>query len=245
MDLSSQTVETRPGGNRLSLREISSSIELHRLLRLRQLVYAHQGYLDASSQSIDIDSYDRHSRFVGAYYQDGQGREEMIGGVRLILAETEPNGAALDRLLKQELHPAPAPRKCTYAAQEVTNFDEVVTSSRQSGRRLVEFGRLVIHPDRQKAGLGATLVYAIYGLALINGIDLGLALIPSRLLGFYTRSGCRLLEGRGVITYMHTDAVPIIADLRALKGEQREAFEAAEALRSTGCWTVPVKHSSN
>jgi GNAT superfamily N-acetyltransferase len=240
MDLSPKAAQARTAGGQLSLREISCSVELLPLLRLRQLVYSHQGYLDASSRRIDVDCYDRHSRFVGAYYQDGQGIEEMIGGVRLILAEGEPNGAALDELLAQERHPVPDPRKRAYAAQEQMDFDEVVSWSRESGRQLVEFGRLVIHPDWQKSKFGPHLVYAIYGLALINGIDLGLALIPSRLLGFYTRCGCRLLERLGSIHYMKHEVVPIAVDLRALGDGQREAVSAAEAMRNSGSWTVPL-----
>jgi GNAT superfamily N-acetyltransferase len=237
MDLPSRTCAAE---GQLSLREVSCPLELLRLLRLRQHVFSREGYLDASSDHIDVDSYDRHSRFIAAYYRDGHGTEEMIGGVRLILAEGEPNAAALAELLAQEHHSSPEPRKCTYAVQEAMDFDEIVRWSRESGRRLVEFGRLVIRPDWQKSKFGPRLVYAIYGLALIHGIDLGVALVPSRLLGFYTRHGCRLLDGHNTFTYMHTEVVPIVADLRALEGGQREAFEAAEALRSAGSWTVSM-----
>jgi hypothetical protein len=244
MDLLPRVAQARTEGGQLSFREISCLVELHRLLRLRKLVYSQQGYLDASSRPIDIDSYDRHSRFVGAFYQDDQGMEEMIGGARFILAEGEPNGEALDELLEQERHPAaPAPRKCTYAAQEVMDFDEAVSWSRKSGRQLVEFGRLVIHPDWQKGKFGTRLVYAIYGLALINGIDLGLAVIPSRLLGFYTRCGCRLLEEMGSIHYMHHEVVPIAVDLRTMTDGRRESLGAAEAMRISGCWTMPVHNT--
>jgi GNAT superfamily N-acetyltransferase len=235
----------RRGGCQLRVREVSCPFELGQLLRLRHLVYVDQGYFGASSSIIDIDSYDRHSRFVGAYYRGVDGIERMIGGARMVLAEGEPNGPALDELLKQAAHPVPVPRRCTYPAQELMNFDDVVSWSAESGRHLVEFGRLVVRPDLQRSHFGARLVHAIYGLALTNGIDLGLALIPSRLLGFYVRRGCRLLEGRGSVRYMHHEMVPIAADLRALGNtlgdSQRESRAAAEAMRTSGCWTIPVQ----
>jgi GNAT superfamily N-acetyltransferase len=223
------------------MREVSGPFELSQLLRLRQLVYLDEGYFDASPGGIDIDSYDRHSRFVGAYYRDADGIERLIGGARMILAEGEPNGPALDELLKQEVHPAPMPRRCTYAVQEQMNFDDVVSESTESGHRLVEFGRLVVRPDLQRSNFGIRLVHAIYGLALSRGIDMGVALIPSRLLKFYLRCGCSLLEGRGSVHYMRHETVPIAVDLHALGDSQRESFAAAEAMRASGCWSVPVQ----
>jgi hypothetical protein len=32
-----------------------------------------------------------------------------------------------------------------------------------------------------------------------------------------------------------------VADLRALVDGKRESFAAAEAMRTSGCWTVPVQ----
>ncbi|MFN8611105.1 MAG: GNAT family N-acyltransferase [Vulcanimicrobiota bacterium] len=231
--------------HQLRFRELTSCEELYQLFRLRHLVYSNQGYWDAESRRIDVDSYDRHSRFVGAYYSSGHNPEVLIGGARLILAEDEPNAANLDRLLQDSGSPAPPMRRCAYTAQELMGFEQIVDFAKRAQRRLVEFGRTVIHPEWQNGKLGVRLVYAIYGLALKYGIDLGLALVPPRLVGFYSRCGCHLLTGKGSTHYTHTELAPVIVDLHALVGEQREALLAQHYLVKDGEWVLPLYSQSN
>ncbi|MBS2040987.1 GNAT family N-acetyltransferase [bacterium] len=223
----------------LRFRELTSCEELHQLFRLRHLVYSSQGYWDPDSRRFDVDAYDRYSRFVGAFFG-----EELIGGSRLIMAEGQPNGPALEQLLRQSGCPAPPERRFAYTAQELMGFEQIVDFARRARRRLVEFGRTVIHPDWQNGKLGVRLVYAIYGLALKYGIDLGLALVPPRLVGFYSRCGCHLLTGKGSTHYTHTELAPVIVDLHALVGEQREAMLAYHYLEKEGEWVVPLYEQS-
>jgi hypothetical protein len=48
---------------------------------------------------------------------------------------------------------------------------------------------------------------------------------------------------------MHHEMVPIAVDLRALGNtlgdSQRESLAAAEAMRTSGCWTIPVQSLSD
>ena len=236
---------TQPVTAHLCFRELSSSDELHQLFRLRHLVYSNQGYWEASSRRFDIDSYDRHSRFVGAFYSRDKDCEQLIGGARLILAEGEPNGPVLDRMLQNAECPAPPPRRFAYTAQELMGFEQIVQFAQRSQRSLVEFGRTVIHPDWQNGKLGVRLVYAIYGLALKYGIDLGLALVPPRLVSFYSRCGCHLLSGKGSTHYTHTELAPVVVDLHALTGNQREALLAHHQLKNDGAWVVPLYDQGN
>lgn len=237
MNLLQQAVQ--PHIAELCFRELSSPEDLYQLFRLRHLVYSNQGYWDVASRRIDVDSYDRHSRFVGAFYRRADSAE-LIGGARLILDEGEPNGEAVDQLLQEFQCSAPPPRRCSYTAQELMGFEQIVSFSQRAQRSLVEFGRTVIHPEWQNGKLGVRLVYAIYGLALKYGIDLGLALVPPRLVSFYSRCGCHLLSGKGSTHYTHTELAPVVVDLNVLTGAQREAMVAHHQLQHEGSWLVPL-----
>jgi hypothetical protein len=41
---------------------------------------------------------------------------------------------------------------------------------------------------------------------------------------------------------MHHETVPIAVDLRTLGDSQRESLAATEAIRTSGCWTIPVQY---
>lgn len=240
----SQAHPTAIGASRFSFREVSTCAEFDELLRLRYLVYSRHGYLDASCRSFAVDCYDRCSRFVAVYHRDDQGKETMIGGGRIVLSNGEPNAATLDEISRQARCPVPAPRKHVYSVQEFMNFDEVLSESRKTRCELVEFGRLFVHPDWQRAKLGSHLVYAAYGLALANGAGLGIGLVPPQLLGFYTRCGCRLIEGKGSCYALNHELVPVVVDLRATTESHREVRLAVSALQTSGCWTVQIRGTS-
>ena len=242
MNLLQQPVQ--PHNAELCFRELSSPEDLYLLFRLRHLVYSNQGYWEAASRRIDVDSYDRHSRFVGAFYRRPES-EELIGGARLILDDGEPNGETVDALLEKFQCNAPPPRRCSYTAQELMGFEQIVSFSQRARRSLVEFGRTVIHPEWQNGKLGVRLVYAIYGLALKYGIDLGLALVPPRLVSFYSRCGCHLLSGKGSTHYTHTELAPVVVDLNVLTGAQREAMVAHHQLQHDGQWVLPLYEQNN
>lgn len=218
-------------GAQLTFRELSRRDELVEYFTLRHRVYSAQGYWKADSRTLDIDSYDRYSRFVGCYTATG----EMIGGARFILPDEEPNGEAIDAICDGEIPPRPS----AYYSQSAFSFDGVIDYARASGKQMVEFGRTVIHPDWQKAGLGVLLVHAIYGLAHCYGVSLGLATVPPRLTRFYCSLGCRLLHHRGVTQAagMQTMAVPLVVDLQRLEGPLRLSLRAGRALRLRGAWT--------
>jgi len=225
---------------RLLFREISSAEQLLPLLRLRHLVYSHQGYWDSQSRRVDLDAYDRHSRFVGAYFQLGNDSLALIGGARFIQADGEPFGSCVDQIVEQERLPAPATRSKSFTAQEIMDFTPAVQAAQEQQLHLVEFGRTVVHPDWQKSGLGHHLVCALYGLALNCNVGMGLALVPPRLVQFYARCGCRPMPGAGSTFYTHTELVPVVVDLNDLGECAASAREAARALKRQGQWGVTV-----
>lgn len=214
----------------LHFRELHQREELHQYFLLRHQVYAAQGYWRADSRQLDIDAYDRHSRFVGCFTKDGT----LIGGARFILGEGEPNAALVDELSHGQLPPRPH----LYHSQSLFRFDPVLQYARNQGKQFVEFGRTVIHPDWQRAGLGVLLVHAIYGLAHCYGIELGLAAVPPRLTRFYCNLGCRVLQQRGVnqASGIDTELVPLIVDLQRLHGRLRDSLRAGRALMHRGEW---------
>lgn len=217
----------------LSFREITREPELFELFRLRHLVYSHQGYWDWESQQIDLDSYDAHSRFVGAFTDSNQ----LVGGARYIEADGNAHQRTLDSMVRRLGLQAPEPRSHNYTAEALWDFSELVTLAHGQGKKLVEFGRTVMHPDWQGSGLGQWLVSALYGLALQNGVGLGLALVPPRLLGFYAKCGCVPLPREGSAFFTHTELVPVKVDLSQLGQAAASAQQARRSLALYGSWS--------
>ena len=221
----------------LTFREITREPELFELFRLRHLVYSHQGYWDWESQQLDIDSYDAHSRFIGAFTATNQ----LVGGARYIEAEGATHQKTLESLTRRLKLAAPAPRKHRYTAEALWDFSPLVQQAHDQGKTLVEFGRTVMHPDWQGSGLGRWLVFALYGLALHNGESLGLALVPPRLLGFYGRCGCVPLPRDGSAFFTHTELVPVKVDLAHLGPAEAGSQRARRDLGLHGSWVQSVE----
>lgn len=224
-------------------RELTTCQELADLFRLRHQVYASQGYWEKESRQLDIDAYDRNSRFVGAYHQSRHGEPLLVGGARLVLSSQEPGAVAVDEIVKTYNLEDPGLRSHDYPVESMFRLQDFDTTSDECRPYTVEFGRTVIRSEWQKAGLGVRLVHALYGLALALGIRQGVASVPPRLLPFYSRSGCRpATVARGQSLGRHrgidTDLVPVVVDLHDLQGETRESYEACHALRNGGSWTI-------
>ena len=231
-----QTALPHPRAERestLTFREITREPELFELFRLRHLVYSHQGYWDWESQRIDLDSYDAHSRFVGAFTESNQ----LVGGARYIEAAGNSHQRALDSMVRRLGIASPEPRTHRYTAEALWDFSELVSWASEHGKLLVEFGRTVMHPDWQGSGLGQWLVSALYGLALQNGVSLGLALVPPRLLGFYAKCGCIPLPRENSAFFTHTELVPVKVDLSQLGAAENAAHQARRSLALYGTWT--------
>lgn len=239
--LSSRSI--RKAQTRLVFRELTRCEDLHDYLVLRHRVYSAQGYWAADSRTLDLDCYDRHSRFVGAFTSAG----ELIGGARFIMADGSPNAAALDTIQRRHSCAPAAPRACLYYAQTIFDFDAIVSHAERQGQALVEFGRTVVHPDWQNDGLGLYLVHAIHGLARAYGVKIGLASVPPRLARFYGSSGCRVLQQRSESRSqeLSSPAIPVVVDLDRLEGPFRSAIRAGRALRLRGEWSVDIGADSS
>jgi predicted GNAT family N-acyltransferase len=217
----------------LTFREIHSTRRLLELLRLRHLVYSHQGYWDHSIQTYDLDAYDAHSRFIGAYTEEGQ----LVGGARFIEADQSPHR----RNVKNISGSPPPKREHSYTAQALWDFSPLVQEASLQGKRLVEFGRTVMHPEWQKSGLGRWLVVAIYALAKQYQVDLGLALVPPRLVNFYSRCGCHTIECDTPTHFTHTELVPVRIDLNQLGPVDYETRVAYDQLVHRGSYALTLE----
>lgn len=224
-------------------RELTTSQELADLFRLRHQVYANQGYWEQESRQFDIDAYDRNSRFLGAYHLSRRGEPLLIGGARLVLSNQDPAATVIDEILRTFELEDPGLRSHDYPVESMFPIEDFDTRGDDCRPYTAEFGRTVIRPEWQKAGLGVRLVHALYGLALGCGIRQGVASVPPRLLPFYGRSGCRpatvvRAQSSGRHRGIDTDLVPVLVNLQELQGETRESYEAWQALRHGGSWTL-------
>lgn len=220
-----------PASPALCFREVTTPADLTALFRLRHRVYAAQGYWAHDPRGLDIDSFDRHSRFIGAWNEAG----ELVGGARLILPDGEPHQAYFESLGAS----APPPRSTSFHSDKLFDFGPVMQFAARQKQIMVEFGRTVMHPEWQRSGLGVQLVHALYGLALRYGVRFGLAAVPPRLTKFYCSLGCRPLgqSGTARAAGIDTDLVPLTVDLQRLDGPLRISLEVARSLRRTGSWS--------
>lgn len=203
---------------RLTFRELVSSEERASLFRLRHQVYAHQGYWAAQPGAEDRDDYDGRSRFVGAFDSIESKPASLVAGARMVFSEPGDEGYPVEKLYPLEDFP-------------------LIESPPRS--QIVEFGRTVVDPSLQSAGLGLKLVQALYGLALACGVRWGVASVPPGLLPFYERCSCRPVSGQlqrhqGI----ETDLCPVVVDLWDLQGEAQLAYESRFALAGGGSWSL-------
>jgi GNAT superfamily N-acetyltransferase len=228
----------------LTFRELNRADDLRRYFMLRQMVFAEQGYwpTDAPRVSLDVDSFDRHSRFIGAFTVSG----ELVGGARIILAQDTPNAAVIESLLQEHGCVTPPARDRTYHAQRWFNFDAVIGHVQSQGKQVVEFGRTVIHAAWQNKRVGHLLLHAVHGLARCHGISVGLAVVPPRLARFYSSAGCRVLHRRGPSRSpeLNAEVVPVVLELSRLEGPFRVALRAERCLHLKGEWRSST-HSAN
>jgi len=219
----------------LHFRELEEDQELLDYFRLRHLVYCKEGYLEAKALAVDLDAFDSRSRFVGAFSQG-----KLVAGGRMILPNEGPHRAALERLTAQGLLPQLSASPRTYHSQEIFDLKPVFNYCRDGSKVLVEFGRAVVDPELRSTGLGLKLIHALHGLALHRGVELGFAAVPPKLRGFYQKSGCRILDNKGVGSYagITTDLIPLVIDLNQLGGVFRVAYRARRHLARYGYWQV-------
>ncbi|MBN9414630.1 hypothetical protein ABS71_13290 [bacterium SCN 62-11] len=219
----------------LHFRELESDRELLDYFRLRHLVYCKEGYLEPRAPAIDLDAFDCRSRFVGAFSQG-----KLVAGGRMILPGEGPHRAALERLTAQGQLPQLPASPRSYHSQEIFDLKSVFNYCRDGSKVLVEFGRVVVDPELRSSGLGLKLIHALHGLALHRGVELGFAAVPPKLRGFYEKSGCRILDNKGVGSYegITTDLIPLVIDLHQLGGVFRVAYRARRHLARYGFWQV-------
>lgn len=212
-------------------REIKTLEELEAHFRLRHRVFSHSGYLEPEPGALDVDPFDLHSRFVGAFVSEGR-QERMVGAVRMVLQyEYSPSLRALVELLDRQ-GPVLC-RRTFFPSQSTFDFSDLLGDD---SRRIVEFSRTVCDPDARGLSIGRNLVWAVYAMALNQGVDLGLGCCPPQLLGFYEKLGCRVLQGvgQGHLSQFKQDVVALAVDIGEFASRHPFLLRAAEAMRQAG-----------
>ena len=216
----------------LLVKELRSRGEILDYFRVRHTVYVETGYIpQPRPQGLDIDCFDPHSRFLGAFDLRKPGCP-LIGGARMILARGEPNRDVVERLA--EIHGfAIGPRPHVFLVQNAFELDWLLEFSAAAGRTMVEFGRTVCLAEHRSTGVGAALVHGIHGLGLQHGVDHAVAIGPPSLRRYYMNFGCRHLESLGVgrVGKYNAELECLVLDLPSLLGACRSAHQAASQLR--------------
>lgn len=217
---------------KIVIRELSTLGELLQLFRIRWRVYHEHGYLPDVPEQLDVDPYDPHSRFMGAFIG-----ERMVGGVRMIQGQGySPALKAIREILNHcqtpELRELPN-RQTSFFCQEAFSYDEYL----REDLFVVEFGRTVCLPEYRGYNVGLGLVHAILGLAVNSGVALGVGTAPPKVKEFYRKLGCQILESKG--TYFdadhNTSLACILVDIEGKAGEVPATVNAARQLREHGC----------
>lgn len=210
---------------RYTFRELQTPAELEAMFRLRFREfsklpwYAH--LLENAKNGLDIDQFDARSRHFGLFKKDIFGNEKLIGGLRVILNETN---FAVARLLEHRgwlpENPVAEPGLFCFheyfknAEQHLGHFSQLLADH-------CEPGRLVLDAGHRSFGLANFMSKSI--TAVVCSMDIGEAIVTGRsfLVPFYKRMGFRLVA-------QHEDAgFPPIALMRM---DRKMAFAAVPNL---------------
>lgn len=234
--------------NTLLIRPLTEEAQIREYFRVRYLVYTHNQFIPENVDALDIDVYDRHCLFVGAYLVE-DGREKMIGGARMILGEGErPLGDTVERISQscftERLHRL-LPRWSTYYAENTFHLVDEKRRCIEAGKKLVEFGRTVCLPEYRGLGAGKALVLGLYAVAYNEGVEAGLAVSPPSLRPLYEAFACRYLtdKGRQRFADLNTELMAMTVDLNEPLPVLQTARDWATemALRGQVAYTQPVK----
>lgn len=211
-----------PGAHRvLRFREISSRDELRELFSVRYLAYLQSGHFTIrhNIDELDVDPYDRYSRFLGAYILE-EGQERMVGGIRMVQAKARsPLHDDIQAILgsARDSHLRSLPDRQTLFPCE-RGFDLTDLWQRVHRERLevVEFSRTVCLPEFRGMNIGAGLVNGIFAMALASGVALGVGAAPPALRDFYISLGCKLLPRKpAYFESLGSDLYVMVIELRA------------------------------
>lgn len=211
----------------LIFQEICDAQTLRQHFALRYHVYQHRGFLPSCADALDIDAYDLHSRFLGAWRMGSDG-PEMVGGVRMVQRDAvSPLRAEIRAMLDAARDPSlrgMASRPTAFPSEKAFDLAAVLARCDREGLALVEFSRTVCLPAWRGLRVGFGLVNGIHAMAMAAGIPLGIGSTPPNLRDFYARQGCQMLPARNqYYADLHTDAYAMLVDLRNLP----EAADAA------------------
>jgi GNAT superfamily N-acetyltransferase len=191
----------------LSIRPLSTVGEIQSYLSLRYRVWSSLGYTPEDRRcdvaQLEVDYSDRFSTALGAF-AISEGREEFIGGIRIInekLADN-PQWKLIEHLLATKTDPnlnnaiRPA-REHTYPFDLLASFPAFAETYRTWVRAeflKAEVSRVVVEPARQGKGVGEVLVDSACAYARGQGLNLLFLACKQEHTPFYQRSGFQTLS---------------------------------------------------
>lgn len=178
-------------------RELVTVRELLTYFRLRYQEYPSAGFnITLNEDAFDMDFFDFYARFIGAFVKE-KDEEILIGGVRMIERDVKgPNIPIIKELysisnsFKKMIKNG---KKYPFQLMEIIDISWLIHECDKYNKRLVEFGRTVIHREYRRSKVGVALVNAIFRLAAENGVDMGFGYCPEKLKSFYESTGCEVV----------------------------------------------------
>ena len=217
-------VLTRP--REIHYKVIMSMEDIKNCLHLRYYTYNYVNFIEENQDHLDIDPYDRHSTFLGAYDVTA-GEKILIGTLHIISADEQSNASHhIDELIRTATdlkirniceRPELFPIMESFKVPEsyLSCFGE--TASQDSAIHPYELSRLAVRPDywmhNIEVGLHHLLILDSW-LHNPSRNDFLIAVHP-RSRRRYERVGFRVVPGTGEVLYKHINqlAIAMILDL--------------------------------
>jgi predicted GNAT family N-acyltransferase len=196
------TPATVPAGELVAceIRTLDSVAELTESYRLRYEVYGGLGYLQRfNSSALEIDEYDSSSIPFGAF---DTASGEMIGTLRLIMMEVQPDYAHLVRRVLADIGDAEltaqasAPRSHILPSIISTEIDRQIDAFNTDGFVVHELSRTIVRPDHRGSGVSRGLMEL--GLAYATQLE------PSVLVGSCLTEHVPMYARYGYVQLPHT-----------------------------------------
>ena len=215
---------------KIKYRVITSSQDVWAALNLRYVTYRHVNFISANKDMIDVDPYDFHSTYLGAFQVEGS-KETLIGTMRIIsghdISATAPIVREIVAEAKSEEFKALPERPMPFPIMESFSLpEEFLVEYKNHGPEnthldhLYEISRLAVRPDHWFMRIDVGLHHL---LILDTWVDQPqrnqfMVAVHPRAQSRYERIGMTRIPGTDQVLYKYVDqlAVAMSVDLETL-----------------------------
>ncbi len=215
---------------KIKYRVITNAEDVWEALHLRYITYRQVNFISANKDLIDVDSYDYHSTYLGAYHVNSQS-ETLIGTMRVIskneISSTAPlvrkivASAKCEEFKTLKERPKPFPIMESFLLpDDFANGNYLAGPENKELNNLCEISRLAVRPDywfrRIDVGLHHLLILDTW-LNHPKQTQFMIAIHP-RAQKRYERIGMQRIPGTEQVLYKHVDqlAVAMSVDMDSL-----------------------------